>query len=196
MNVYDNKNLIVKPSVRLTPHITPVIALLDAEFKAAGFIAYVTSGQRTSGDQLNTIIQYCVRYGVDKEFPEIMECTAEEKNSEGLFVWQKAWSRLLNIGVIINPPYPAKVLFDYVRDILVGGVWKKTNKKGMIIGHSPHYFGLAFDIGGGTDHDIANELAVVKKAYEKKLPGLKGYLPERKNNCVHCDCLKVVNPAK
>lgn len=185
MNVYDNTNLIVKSSVRLTPHIIPVILRMDAEFKAAGVIAYVTSGQRTAGDQLNTIVRYCIRYGVDKEYPEVIDCIAEDRES-GLFTWQKAWSRLLNLGVIINPPYPAKVLMDYWRN----GV----NKKGDLIGHSPHYFGLAFDIGGGLDHDISNELAVVKKAYAKGLEGLKGFLPERKNNCIHCDCNKVAIP--
>lgn len=184
MNVSQNKFLIVKPSVRLTPHIIPVIVGLDEEFESAGLVAYVTSGQRSSGDQLKTIISYCHRYNIAQDYPEVLTCLPEDKEG-GLYIWQPAWSKLLNIGVIINPPYPAKVLMDYWRN----GV----NKKGMIIGHSPHYPGLAFDIGGGIDHDITNELVVVKRAYEKtpRIPGFKGYLPERKNNCIHIDCHRV-----
>jgi len=183
MSVQDNKFLIVKPSVRLTRHIIPVIIGLDAYFEKANLKATVTSGQRTSGDQLAVIRQYAVRHNVHTEFPEVLTCIAEEKNPDGTYMWQRAWSRLLNLGIIINPPYPAVAMFDY---------WRGTvNRKGAIIGHSPHFAGLAFDIGGGIDHDISNEIPIVAKALAAHLPGLKGYLPERKNNCVHCDVFPV-----
>lgn len=97
-----------------------------------------------------------------------------------IYGWQLLWSKLLNIGIIINPPIEAEVLFDYIS----GGV----NKKGITIKESVHSKGLAFDISGGEDHDPSNELARVKQALEAKLPGLKGYTLERKNNCLHVDC--------
>ena len=181
----NNKFLIVKPDVRLTPTIIPVIKALDVFFEKAGLKAYVTSGERTSQDQLDIIRMYSKRFGVDKEFPEIRNCGVLSMITMGtgkVFTWQRAWSRLLNIGVIINPPLPAKALFDYFRD----GV----NKKGTQIGYSPHYYGHAFDIGGGLDHDITNELHVVEVAFASKMiKGFKGFLPERKNNCVHVDCI-------
>lgn len=184
MNVSDNKFLIVKVGVRLTVDIIPVIIALDQYFEEANLKAYVTSGERNSQDQLDIIRLYCKRYAVDKEFPEIKNCNVSDKIDFGgvkIFAWQRAWSRLLNIGVIVNPPLPAICLFDYIRN----GV----NKKGTEIGYSPHWYGKAFDIGGGLDHDITNEQIVIEKAFqEKKIPGFKGFLPERKNNALHCDC--------
>ena len=180
MSYKDNKWLMVNQNVRMTPIIEPVIIGMDKLFERFKLIAYVTSGERSSEDQLNTIIKYCKRYKIDAEFPEVLTCKFNDKVGD-LYVWQKAWSRLLNKGVIINPPMPAKCLFDYFRN--------GSNKKGQLIGHSPHYFKRAFDIGGGLDHDISNELEVVKTALAEHLPGMVGYLPERKNNCVHIDCL-------
>jgi hypothetical protein len=185
-SVDNNKWLIVNVSVRLTDTIIPVIIGMDKYFEEEGVRAHVTSGQRTSQDQLDTIVKYARRYNVDKEFPEILTCglndTIDFGEGKKLFTWQRAWSRLLNIDVIINPPRPAKCLFDYFRD----GI----NKKGMTIGYSPHFGGSAFDIGGGIDHDITNELKVVEYAFkDKKIRGLRGYLKERKNNCIHIDCV-------
>lgn len=182
MSVRENKFLIVKPRVRLTPIIIPVIEQGELFFQKHNIIAYVTSGQRTSEDQLTTIKNYLIRYRLDDDYPEAMDCLATDK-IDGQYVWQKGWSKLLNVGVIINPPYPAVALYDYWRN----GV----NKRGMVIAHSPHYFGQAFDIGGGLDHDISNELLVVKDMMESKVNGMKGYLPERKNNCVHIDCIPI-----
>lgn len=182
--VQDNKFLIVRSGVRLTESILYPIIDLDKYFEDAGLIAYVTSGERTSQDQLDIIRMYAKRFEIDKEFPEINSCQVNDTIDMGtqkIFTWQRAWSRLLNKNVIVNPPRPAKCLFDYIRS----GI----NKKGQEIGYSPHFYGKAFDIGGGIDHDPSNELEVIKKAIaEKKIPGLKGYLLERNNNCLHVDC--------
>lgn len=187
-DVTKNKFLKVRPGAKMTATIEPVIQALDKYFEEANLVAYVTSGERSSQDQLDTIRKYCAKYEVDIEFPEIKTCQVLDKINFGegkkLFTWQRAWSRLLNKGIIINPPLPAEVLFDYIRN----GV----NKKGTEIGHSPHYFGRAFDIGGGFDQDISNELKVIKKALNDKLKGLKGYLEERKQNCLHVDCETVL----
>ena len=137
-----NKNLIVRPTVTLTEIIDPVIAALDPFFE--GRHAYVTSGLRTKDDQLAIIKTYAALKGVAKEFPSISTATLDGKTmfeGHAVFAWQPAWSRLLNRGVIINPPIAAAPLFDYIR----GGV----NKKGVIIMPSPHMRGTAFDIGGG-----------------------------------------------
>lgn len=183
-NALNNKFLKVNKGVALTSIIEPVIVALDKYFREANLTANVTSGERTSGDQLRIIRNYCIQFKVDEEFPEIKTCGVLDKTDYGdgkkIFTWQKAWSRLLNKGIIVNPPLQANCLFDYFRD----GV----NKKGQIINQSPHYYGKAFDIGGGIDHDPTNELEVIKKALADKLPGLKGYLLERKQNCLHVDC--------
>lgn len=187
MNVLDNEFLIVDDDVKLTPVIIPVICGADKIFKREGLKSRVTSGLRTSRDQLDTIVKYCKRYNIDAEFPEILTCGINDKIDFGqsgkIYTWARAWSKLLEIGVIINPPFPAKCLFDYWRD--------GRNKKGQMIGHSPHYYGNAFDNGGGLDHDITNELVCWEIAKREKLPGFKFALPERKNNCVHIDCVPI-----
>lgn len=185
MTVFDNQFLRVKPSVRLSPQMIPVILGLEKYFQEAGVVAWVTSGIRNSMDQLNTIVKYCKKYHVDNEFPEVLTCLPTDKRKDGKYVWQPAWSRLLNIGVIINPPFPAVCLFDYYSD--------GKNKKGRLIGHSPHYYGNGVDIGGGVDHDISNELPPVQRALADKLPGLKSYLVERKNNCIHLN-VELIQP--
>lgn len=188
MGAYDNKWLTVgkNSGVRLTSIIEPVIVALDPYFQRANLKASVTSGERTSGDQLAIIRKYSTAFKVDEEFPEILTCGVLDKIDFGggkkIFTWQRAWSRLLSKGIIVNPPLPAACLFDYIRD----GV----NKKGQVINYSPHYYGKAFDIGGGLDHDPTNELAVIKTAMGH-VKGLKGYLLERKQNCLHIDCVDV-----
>jgi len=178
----DNKWLIVQDSVVLTPVIEPVIVALDKYFEEANHKAYVTSGLRDSKDQLRIIKGYLVRKGLDKKYPEAMSCDVNDKLPNGDYVWQMAWSNLLNINVIINPPLPATVLMNYIRGTV--------NRKGKVIGSSPHAPGLALDIGGGGN-GINDELAIILKAMkDKKIPGLRGYLAERENNCLHVDCQK------
>jgi len=100
-----------------------------------------------------------------------------------VYAWQPAWSRLLNLGVIVNPPEQATVLFDYFRGA--------ENRKGALIQPSPHFKGTALDIGGDVDgiEGKESELAVVQAALDsKQIPGLKGFLAERLQSCVHVDC--------
>lgn len=183
----DNKWLLLRPGVKLTEHISPKIVALDSFFEAAGFIAWVTSGFRSAQDQLETIRYYAIKEGVSKEFPEVLTCLlTERENFEGqlIYRWQKAWSRLLEVGVIINPPTSAVCLFDYIGD---DGV----SRKGRAFPPTSHLYGGSFDIGGNTDGiegNTTNELAVIRAAFETKaVPGLKRYKIERKNNCIHID---------
>jgi hypothetical protein len=183
------KYLKVNEGVIVTPIILPVIESLDKYFKKAKITAIVTSGLRTSEDQLRIIKNYLSKKGLSHKYPETFSKELHDKikfNGKEVYSWQPGWSALLNAGIIINPPIPAECLMDYIR----GGV----NKKGKIINASPHFNGTAFDIGGGADGiegPVTNELAVVQKALKDKLPGLKGIVIERNNNCIHCDCIKI-----
>jgi len=179
----DNKFLRVLDSVVLTPVITPVIIALDKYFEAAKLQALVTSGLRNPEDQLRIIRDYLVSKGLNKKYPEAMSGLVSAQTiyqGRTVYAWQPGWSALLNAGIIINPPRQAEVLMDYVR----AGV---PIAKGRIINGSPHFSGKAFDIGGGIN-GIADEQAVIAKALADKLPGLLDTLPERENNCSHCDC--------
>jgi hypothetical protein len=176
-----NKNLIVRPGVDLTDTIDPVISALDPYFE--GRLAYVTSGLRTKEHQLDIIKQYAKLKGIAKEFPAVLSATLDAKTffeGHAVFAWQPAWSRLLERGVIINPPVAASPLFDYVRN--------GKNLKGVVIMPSPHMRGTAFDIGGGSD-GVEDERLIIALAIGK-VAGLSGVLVERENNAIHVNCAK------
>jgi hypothetical protein len=182
----DNKFLKVNTGVILTPIIEPVIVALDTYFQKINKEAIVTSGKREAEDQLRIIRFYLESKGLKNQFPEAFNKGVNQKvyhDTHGLiYSWQLGWSKLLNIGVIINPPLASACLLDYWK----GGI----NKRGRVIPPSVHFDGKAFDIGGGNN-GIADELAVVQKALKDKLPGLINIVIERENNCIHCDCVKL-----
>jgi hypothetical protein len=181
MSSKDNKWLIVQPTVKLTAVIEPVIIGLDKYFEEAKLVAHVTSGLRDANDQLEVIRGYLKRKGLDKKYPHAMVCRVDDFEFNE-YAWQMAWSNLLNVGVIINPPLRAVCLMDYTS----GG----KNKKGEYINQTPHASGTAFNIGGGGD-GVENEAAVLEKALKNKLVGLTSILKERENNALHCNCIKI-----
>jgi len=180
-----NRFLLVKDSVIMTEHIQPVIERLDKYFEAYNLTAWVTSGLRRPEDQLRIIRNELNRRQISGEYQDAFRDIGEKTEYEGeeVFVWQLAWSRLLNLGFIVNPPYPAKVLMDYFRP------GSQENRKGKIIGDSPHTRGTAFDIGGGKD-GVVDEAIVMEQA-KGNVKGLKGYLIERNNNAIHCDVIPI-----
>jgi hypothetical protein len=180
----NNAWLRVNAGVGLTELIDGIITRLDPEFHAANLVAFVTSGVRSASGQLELLIRLALQYGIDKEFPLITAARLDTFTSYAgreVYTWQPAWSRLLNKGIIVNPPVPAAVLMDYWRD----GV----NKKGLTINTSPHLRGTAFDIGGGADGSIENETEVVRSAVDAgRFPEITNLVLERKQNCLHVDC--------
>jgi len=163
--------IVIKPGVVLNDIQRNKLQALDVEFK--GFPQTVTSGVRQAADQIRIIRKYLVAKGLNKDYPEAMVCGIDDKIAEQ-YVWQMAWSNLLNIGVIINPPRAAVVLMDYIRG---GG-----NKKGQTIQPSPHMRGdetACFDLSGLSAVPIAKRL--------KEEGKIRNYLPERENNCLHID---------
>jgi hypothetical protein len=182
MKSLQNNWLIVGKNVILTEHIDPVIAALDIYFANTNLKSYVTSGLRKPEDQLRIIRGALVSHRLADTYETAFDDIGKKIQYEGkeVYSWQPGWSKLLNVGFIVNPPYDAEVLMDYTRP------GSTENKKGKMIYQSPHTRGTAFDIGGGSD-GLDNELAVLKQA-TGKVKGLKGYLLERNNNCLHVDC--------
>lgn len=166
----------------VTPIIMAVIEQLEAVFAAENYPVCIVSGLRTDEDQLRIIRDYLVKKGLDKKYPEAMHCKATDQytwNGQIVYTWQPAWSALLNSGIIINPPIGAICLMDYVNHA-------GENKKGKFIDASVHFKGTAFDIAGAND-GIGPETAIIQKCLGK-IKGLVGYVSERGNNCLHCDC--------
>lgn len=177
-----NNFLLIKTGVIITEHIQPVIEALDPFFEEANLIAWVTSGLRRPEDQLRIIRNELNRRQLSHEYQDTFEDIGKKVDHEGkeVYSWQLGWSKLLSVGFIVNPPYPAEVLMDYYRP------GSTENRKGKTIGDSPHTRGTAFDISGGKD-GVTNEAQVIERAIGK-VKGLKGYLLERNQNCVHVDC--------
>jgi hypothetical protein len=135
----------------------------------------VTSVIRTVDDSLRLIRDFLRSSGLSRKYPEAMTCGITEKiPGTDEYVWQKGWSALLNNDIIVNPPYPAICLMDYNS----GGV----NKKGVVIGQSPHVKGRSFDLSG------LDSLTIIKRLVEEGL--IRGYRVERKQNCLHCDIFR------
>lgn len=177
-----NRFLLVKDNVILTEHITPVIERLDPFFEAYKLTAWVTSGLRRPEDQLRIIRNELNRRGLSGEYQQAFEDIGVkiQYEEQEVYAWQPAWSKLLSLGFVVNPPYLAMVLMDYYRP------GSKDNRKGKLIGESPHTRGTAFDIGGGKD-GVFNESMVLERAMGN-VTGLKSYLVERNNNAIHVDC--------
>lgn len=172
-----------RDGVQTTPTIVRAAEAIDPFFE--GETSYITSGLRTAEEQLQIIVEKVERYGVGGAFEEyqLMAGNAPDAklkvDGKELYWWQRAWSKLLNIGDIVNPPLPAEVLFDYFPP----GSYVRINKKGQIIGISVHMKGHAIDIGGGPNlHEKAKR---VLHAHQSGKAFIQSFLIERVNNAVH-----------
>lgn len=165
-----NKYLTVGSNVVLNDALDSKIAEIDHYWE--GRKEMVTSGVRDANDQIRIIRKYLTSKGLSSKYPEAMTGDVKSVDPEtGLYKWQMGWSALLNIGVIINPPFTAVVLMDYLRN--------GKNKKGQSIGQSPHTRGTAFDISGLDSAGIVKQLKDDGK--------IRNYLIERENNAIHID---------
>lgn len=169
-SAYNNKNLIVPKDIVLNEYLNAALVRMDSYWPPNS--EKVTSGVRTPEDSLRIIRTYLKHEDLARVYPKAMTCPVDGAYTDsGEWLWQMAWSHLLNKGVIINPPLAAKCLMDYYRN--------GKNRKGQIIGQSPHVKGTAIDLSG-IDSEV-----IVKRLVEDKI--IRGYLVERKNNCIHLD---------
>lgn len=175
-----NKFLLLAPGVLLNEKLDNAISHLDKFFEEANHKAFVTAGIRTADEQLELIKKYCVRFKILDD--QIQNAELDKKitwNGKEIYSWQMGWCKLLNSGVIINPPIRAEVLLDYTND---NGI----NRKGGFISESPHFFGRSFDIGGASN-SIEDEKQIIITAIKSgEFPTMR-YKAERKNNCIHID---------
>ena len=193
MLLSDNKFLI--PSTINPPIITPLIERgavgLEEYFAKHNIHAFITSGGRTEEHQLDIIRMYCKQKGVDVEFPAILTCTVDELiqfGDEPIPAWLPALNRLLQKGIMINPPRPVNTLWDYLRSD------STARPAGTHLDRSEHQKALlpgtkiaALDIGEGN-HSLAEiELPVKEALAEKKIIELVGCRFEAANRAVHCD---------
>lgn len=177
----NNKYLIVKAGVNLNEKLDAVIAKLDKHFAEADHKAFVTSGIRNETDQLRIIKDYCIKRKIDD--PYIKDSAINTKTiweGKEIYTWQLAWSKLLNQGIIINPPATAEVLLDYYNR-------HDINRKGDKIQPSVHFQGRAFDIGGGANSVDDEKQILVSAIQGGGFPMITNFVVERQNNCLHVD---------
>lgn len=195
-----NKWLVVREGVILTDVIDPVILQLDPFFEQAQLKAFVTSGLRDAQHQLGIILNLADKNSLNEELfyngligsPIDFKVKWSSAPLQNTYWWQPIWSALLNRGVIVNPPLAAETLMDYYRKDELTGKLVLYKSAGYLIQPSPHFNGTAFDVGGGNDKDISNELAVIREATKDGgIKGFKGLVVERNNNCVHVDAERI-----
>lgn len=181
-NPENNEYLTFADGVVRSVSTDKVIAKLEPFFAKRNHRAKVTSVIRTPEDQLRIINKYALDNNLHYENPlhygnPNVKVT---EDSQEIYAWQITWSRLLNIGILINPPLRAKVLFDYWRN----GI----NKKGRLINPSAHSTGKVFDIGGsgGRDFSVSDEVEILSEALvQDPALGILRFIIERKNNALH-----------
>ena len=165
--------LTIRQGVKLNVALSSVVQDL-APYTAEAKIE-ITSGVREPLDQLHLIGWYANEKNV--HFPEFDPQDLHgirTIDGQAVATWQRTWSRLLHIGVIINPPLAAECLEDYIRN--------GKNKKGEIIQGSPHSAGTAFDISANIGSDIVE---MILKDAQTEGVAIKNWLVERENNAVH-----------
>lgn len=161
----------VREGVKTSLFIRDYIHRLEKYFEADKVMAEVTSGYREPTDQLQLIIDKSRDYGIST--------VGFDKNDvltkNGLYVWQIAWSQLLEKGFIINPPIDAVCLYDYVSP------FTGELMRGKVIPASPHSRGTAFDIAGVSAARVLDAAIAAGEMIK--------YRVERVNNATHVDII-------
>jgi len=163
-------------------------AILDQKQRAVldriGFytdtlILEVTRGHSTPIEQLGTITKLAADNGVKR--PEFVVGDLHTKvtiDGKELYTWQRTWSWLLHIGVIVNPPLIAECVEEY------------NGEKGRVINPSPHILSDPIDFSGGDDIDRVYD--VLSRAKSGNV-GIRNLKLERVNHCVHVDLFKEID---
>lgn len=151
----------------------------------------VTRGHDTPRGQLQTIAKYAKQNGVYfPEFdPEIEDIGAivDIPTVGRVKTWERTWGKLLNIGVIINPPQTGTCYFPYVRP-------SGEQMLGKTIDPSPHIKPLndpnpcpidwSIKVNGVANIVLAQK--ILNKAKEAGA-GIRKIVPESRNGCIHTD---------
>lgn len=173
-----------RPNVVSNGFIDAVLYELDEYMNRTpewqNFNIEITSAVRTPLSQLNVINAYATSKNIKfDEFSSLDVYGTTVIDGETYYRWQRTWSKLLNIGIIVNPPLDAICLFDYINA-------SGQNRKGQVIHQSPHIAGKAFDISGQAGLDKIKRL--IDGAIKEQV-GIKSYTIERENNAFHCNII-------
>jgi hypothetical protein len=183
-----------KAQKKIISNIEPFTTGLDME---------VTRGHSTPREQLETIAKLATENGVF--FPEFdsavkdMETIIDIPTVGRVYTWARTVSKLLNIGVVVNPPIRMICLFPYERP-------SGEQMMGKGINPSPHIKPVPTDeevdegnydpcpidfsakVNGISNLLLARQIMVRAMAAGA---GIKFVKPEPKNGCIHNDTEKI-----
>ena len=109
-----------------------------------------------------------------------------------VYHWQRTWSRLLHMGVVVNPPLSAPCLDDYTRP-------SGENMKGKLIDESAHISGqkngcwpmdFSCKVNGVPNFGLVTVILEKAKAGGA---GIQDIRVEHGNGCVHANTLWTKN---
>lgn len=155
----------------------------------------VTRGHSLPQEQLNIIRRFAIGHGC--LLPEFVKNGPVDLKTElagiGLvYHWQRTWSKLLHLGVVVNPPHTAICLEEYTRP-------SGENMKGKEIPESAHIAGQnnrCWPIDFSARVNGAVNFAQVRDILEQARisgAGIRAVKVERGNTCVHVDTLQVID---
>ena len=149
------------------------IEALDPHF--AGNPVIVDSVKRTTMSQLKIIQNYAIEYKIIPADTFLILDLLVDYEGKKIYNWQLPWSRCLEIGLLIRPPYKAEILCGM--------------RKGRIWDASDHILGIAFDIDGHknpeTIYTIIDHAIKIDPAVNSLIEAV---VLERMNHCVHTKC--------
>jgi hypothetical protein len=108
-----------------------------------------------------------------------------------VYHWQRTWSRLLHLGVVVNPPLPAICLDDYTRP-------SGEKMQGKLVHESTHISGQAngcwpidfsAKVNGVVNFELVRDILATAQAASA---GIKEIKVEHGNGCVHIDTIKII----
>ena len=183
----NNKYLTVQNGVKLTESLDKVIFTLDDYFKDKEY--QVSSGLRSKNSQLHIIC----KIAKEKKIPIFFNENDYDMKVDGIYIWQVTWSKLLDLGFVINPPNTA----EYIGD--------NPSYKGRVLQVSTHIIpGNAFDISKyyqdictfqTKDLDTVSDIITYAIA-DWKNKGMqqliKSVKPEPKNRCFHINTKETI----
>jgi hypothetical protein len=154
----------------------------------------VTRGHSMPQEQLDLIERFGKDHGCI--FPEFIPDGPVDLKKEcaevGLvYHWQRTWSRLLHLGVVVNPPLSAICLDDYTRP-------SGEKMKGKVIHKSAHIAGqvngcwpidFSARVNGQVNFDLVRDIMDQARISNA---GIQDIRVEHGNGCVHIDTLKVI----
>jgi len=186
----------VRDGVILVPLLEDSITAVRPYFAKHERKSSVSSGFRSPEKQLQDVILfYAVKKGIVAKFLELQQGMDEdwgitkqivspppviaEFHLSHIYWWQRAWSYLLHINMIISPCLDAVCLEDSLRG-------NGTNRRGLVLKQTAHSRGTCYDVRGGKELEAVH--IVLEDARKNPTTHITNLTVEKENNCVHVDC--------